>query len=265
MNMFLHDVNFNKFEITCGDTLINPQIDANKKFELVVSNPPYSTSWEGDSNPLMINDPRFAPAGVLAPKSKADMAFVLHCLAHLAEDGAAAIVCFPGIMYRGGAEQKIRQYLVEHNAVDCVIQLPSNLFFGTSIATCIMVLRKNKRNDTSVLFVDASREFVKSTNSNKLSDENIEQIVKWYTSRQDVEHIAHVASLEEVESNKYNLSVSTYVEAEDTREKIDITELNAQIASVCAREQELREQIEKIVSEIEAGSVNAENSRCLND
>lgn len=265
MNMFLHDVNFNKFEITCGDTLINPQIDANKKFELVVSNPPYSTSWEGDSNPLMINDPRFAPAGVLAPKSKADMAFVLHCLAHLAEDGAAAIVCFPGIMYRGGAEQKIRQYLVEHNAVDCVIQLPSNLFFGTSIATCIMVLRKNKRNDTSILFVDASREFVKSTNSNKLSDGNIEQIVKWYTSRQDVEHIAHVASLEEVESNKYNLSVSTYVEAEDTREKINITELNAQIASVCAREQELREQIEKIVSEIEAGSVNAENSRCLND
>lgn len=208
----------------------------------------------------MINDPRFAPAGVLAPKSKADMAFVLHCLAHLAENGAAAIVCFPGIMYRGGAEQKIRQYLIEHNAVDCVIQLPSNLFFGTSIATCIMVLRKNKRNDTSVLFVDASREFVKSTNSNKLSDENIEQIVKWYTSRQDVEHIAHVASLEEVESNKYNLSVSTYVEAEDTREKIDITELNAQIASVCAREQELREQIEKIVSEIEAGGVNSDNS-----
>ncbi|EFH71447.1 type I restriction system adenine methylase (hsdM) [Gardnerella vaginalis 5-1] len=260
MNMFLHDVNFNKFEITCGDTLINPQIDANKKFELVVSNPPYSTSWEGDSNPLMINDPRFAPAGVLAPKSKADMAFVLHCLAHLAEDGAAAIVCFPGIMYRGGAEQKIRQYLIEHNAVDCVIQLPSNLFFGTSIATCIMVLRKNKQNDTSILFVDASQQFVKSTNSNKLSDENIEQIVKWYTSRQDVEHIAHVASLEEVESNKYNLSVSTYVEVEDTREKINITELNAQIASVCAREQELREQIEKIVSEIEAGSVNFDNS-----
>lgn len=260
MNMFLHDVNFNKFEITCGDTLINPQIDANKKFELVVSNPPYSTSWEGDSNPLMINDPRFVPAGVLAPKSKADMAFVLHCLAHLAEDGAAAIVCFPGIMYRGGAEQKIRQYLVEHNAVDCVIQLPSNLFFGTSIATCIMVLRKNKRNDTSVLFVDASREFVKSTNSNKLSDENIEQIVKWYTARQDVEHIAHVASLEEVESNKYNLSVSTYVEAEDTREKIDIAELNAQLQTICAREQELREQIEKIVSEIEAGSVNFDNS-----
>ncbi|EPI54634.1 type I restriction-modification system, M subunit [Gardnerella pickettii JCP7659] len=260
MNMFLHDVNFKKFEITCGDTLINPQIDANKKFELVVSNPPYSTSWEGDSNPLMINDPRFAPAGVLAPKSKADMAFVLHCLAHLAEDGAAAIVCFPGIMYRGGAEQKIRQYLVEHNAVDCVIQLPSNLFFGTSIATCIMVLRKNKQNDTSILFVDASQEFVKSTNSNKLSDENIEQIVKWYTSRQDVEHIAHVASLEEVESNKYNLSVSTYVEAEDTREKIDITELNAQLKTICAREQELREQIEKIVSEIEAGSVNFDNS-----
>lgn len=260
MNMFLHDVNFKKFEITCGDTLINPQIDNNKKFELVVSNPPYSTSWEGDSNPLMINDPRFAPAGVLAPKSKADMAFVLHCLAHLAENGAAAIVCFPGIMYRGGAEQKIRQYLVEHNAVDCVIQLPSNLFFGTSIATCIMVLRKNKQNDTSILFVDASQEFVKSTNSNKLSDENIEQIVNWYTSRQDVEHIAHVASLEEVESNKYNLSVSTYVEAEDTREKIDITELNAQIASICAREQELREQIEKIVSEIEAGSVNSDNS-----
>lgn len=260
MNMFLHDVNFKKFEITCGDTLINPQIDNNKKFELVVSNPPYSTSWEGDSNPLMINDPRFAPAGVLAPKSKADMAFVLHCLAHLAEDGAAAIVCFPGIMYRGGAEQKIRQYLIEHNAVDCVIQLPSNLFFGTSIATCIMVLRKNKQNDTSILFVDASREFVKSTNSNKLSDENIEQIVKWYTSRQDVEHIAHVASLEEVESNKYNLSVSTYVEAEDTREKIDIAELNAQLQTICAREQELREQIEKIVSEIEAGSVNFDNS-----
>lgn len=154
-------------------------------------------------------------------------------------------------MYRGGAEQKIRQYLIEHNAVDCVIQLPSNLFFGTSIATCIMVLRKNKQNDTSILFVDASREFVKSTNSNKLSDENIEQIVKWYTSRQDVEHIAHVASLEEVESNKYNLSVSTYVEAEDTREKIDIVKLNVEIKEIVAREEILRKAIDEIIAEIE--------------
>ena len=249
-NMFLHDIEFDKFDIACEDTLTNPQHWDDEPFELIVSNPPYSIKWAGDENPLLINDPRFAPAGVLAPKSKADLAFIMHSLAWLASNGTAAIVCFPGIMYRGGAEQKIRKYLVDNNFIDCIIQLPSNLFFGTSIATCIMVLKKGK-TDNKVLFIDASSECVKVTNNNKLTPENINKIVDTFAQRTEEAHFSHLAEYSEVQENDYNLSVSTYVEAKDTREKIDIVKLNAEIAQIVARENELRAAIDQIVAEIE--------------
>ena len=248
--MFLHDIGFDKFDIACEDTLINPQHWDDEPFELIVSNPPYSIKWEGDDNPLLINDPRFAPAGVLAPKSKADLAFIMHSLSWLAPNGTAAIVCFPGIMYRGGAEQKIRKYLVENNYVDCIIQLPANLFFGTSIATCIMVMKKGK-TDNKVLFIDATNECIKVTNNNKLTEDNIQRIVDAFTSREDVEHFSKLVSFNEISENGYNLSVSSYVEAEDTREKIDIVKLNAEIKEIVAREQVLRDEIDKIIAEIE--------------
>lgn len=253
INMFLHGIDFAKFNIVCEDTLLHPQDWGEKDkdgFDVIISNPPYSVKWEGDSNPLLINDPRFSPAGVLAPKSKADMAFIMHCLYLLSTDGVAAIVCFPGIMYRGGAEKKIRQHLVTIGVVDCVIQLPDNLFYGTSIATDILVLRKG-RKDNSVLFVDASKEFVKVTNSNKLTDENINHIVQMYAERKDIPHRAHLATYDEVVKQDYNLSVSTYVEAEDTREKIDIKKLNAEIGEIVVHEQKLRIEIDRIIAEIE--------------
>ena len=250
INMFLHEIGFDKFDIACDDTLTSPRHWGEEPFELIVSNPPYSIKWAGDDNPLLINDPRFAPAGVLAPKSKADMAFIMHSLSWLAPNGAAAIVCFPGIMYRGGAEQKIRKYLVDNNFVDCVIQLPANLFYGTSIATCIMVLRKGKE-DNKVLFIDASKEFVKVTNNNKLTAANIDRIVDVYAKREEVAHFSHLASYDEVAENDFNLSVSTYVEQEDTREKVDIVKLNAEIAEIVAREDALRKEIDKIIAEIE--------------
>ena len=230
--------------------MINPQHWDDEPFELIVSNPPYSIKWEGSDNPLLINDPRYAPAGVLAPKSKADMAFIMHSLSWLAPNGSAAIVCFPGIMYRGGAEQKIRKYLVDNNFVDCIIQLPSNLFFGTSIATCIMVMKRGK-TDAKTMFIDASNECIKVTNNNKLTAENIKRIVDTYANREEVQHFSHLASFEEISDNDYNLSVSTYVEAEDTREKVDIVKLNAEIAEIVAREQVLRDEIDKIIAEIE--------------
>ncbi len=250
INMFLHDVGFDKFDIACEDTLTAPQHWDDEPFELIVSNPPYSIKWAGDEDATLINDPRFAPAGVLAPKSKADLAFIMHSLSWLASNGTAAIVCFPGIMYRGGAEQKIRKYLVDNNYVDCIIQLPSNLFFGTSIATCIMVMKKNK-TDNKTLFIDASNECVKVTNNNKLTSENVDKIVDVFTRREEVKHFTHLAGYEEVAENDYNLSVSTYVEAKDTREKIDIKKLNAEIEQIVAREQVLRDEIAKIIAEIE--------------
>lgn len=252
INMFLHDIGFDKFDIACEDTLTNPQHWDDEPFELIVSNPPYSIKWAGDDNPLLINDPRFAPAGVLAPKSKADMAFIMHCLSWLAPNGTAAIVCFPGIMYRGGAEKKIRKYLIDNNFIDCIIQLPSNLFFGTSIATCIMVLKRGK-NDNKTLFIDASNECIKVTNNNKLMPENIEHIVDVFAKREEIAHFSHLANYDEITANDYNLSVSTYVEAEDTREKIDIVKLNAEIEEIVAREQVLRDEIAKIIAEIEVG------------
>ncbi len=252
INMFLHDIDFDKFDIAHEDTLLAPQHWDDEPFEVIVSNPPYSIKWEGDDNPVLINDPRFSPAGVLAPKSKADLAFIMHSLAWLAANGTAAIVCFPGIMYRGGAEKKIRQYLIDNNFIDCIIQLPSNLFFGTSIATCIMVLKRSK-SDNKTLFIDASSEFVKVTNNNRLTEENIAHIVDEFVSRIDVDHFARCVPYEEIVEQDYNLSVSTYVEQEDTREKIDIVKLNSEIEEIVAREQVLRDEIAKIIAEIEVG------------
>lgn len=250
INMFLHDIDFDKFNIACEDTLIAPAHWDDEPFELIVSNPPYSIKWAGNDNPLLINDPRFAPAGVLAPKSKADLAFIMHSLSWLASNGTAVIVCFPGVMYRGGAEKKIRKYLIDNNFVDCIIQLPSNLFFGTSIATCIMVLKKNKV-DNRTLFIDATNECIKVTNNNKLTQENMDKIVECFANRTETKHSSHLATYEEIEENDYNLSVSTYVEAEDTREKIDIVKLNAEIKEIVAREEVLRDEIDKIIAEIE--------------
>mgnify|MGYP000704261774 FL=1 len=250
INMFLHDIDFDKFNIACEDTLISPQHWDDEPFEAIVSNPPYSTKWAGDDNPLLINDTRFSPAGVLAPKSKADLAFVMHSLSWLSTNGTAAIVCFPGIFYRGGAEQKIRKYLVDNNFIDCIIQLPDNLFFGTSIATCIMVLKKSK-NENATLFIDATAECEKVTNNNKLRDKNIENILKMFTDRVDIAHKARLVRNSEIAENDYNLSVSTYIEKEDTRQAIDIKALNKEIAEIVAREQVLREEIDKIIAEIE--------------
>ena len=250
INMFLHNIGFDKFSIIREDTLISPQHWDDEPFDLIVSNPPFSVPWEGDKNPLLINDPRFSPAGVLAPQSKGDMAFIMHSLAWLSAGGTAAIVCFPGIMYRGGAEQKIRTYLIDNNYVDAVIQLPANLFLNVTISVDILVLRRNKK-DNQVLFVDASGEFVKVTKNNRLTEQNISRIVDAVANRSEVKHFSHLAKYEDVVAEKYNLSVSTYVEAEDTREKVDIKKLNAEIAEIVARENALREAIDVIIKEIE--------------
>lgn len=250
INMFLHDIDYDKFDIGHGDTLTDPLHWDDEPFEAIVSNPPYSIRWAGDANPLLINDPRFSPAGILAPKSKADLAFILHSLSWLAASGTAAIVCFPGIFYRGGAEQKIRKYLIDNNYVDCVIQLPDNLFYGTSIATCIMVLKKSKR-ENSTLFIDASREFVKVTNSNKLTAANIDHIVRIFTDRKDADYTARLVPNGDIADQGYNLSVSTYVEQEDTREKVDIIKLNADIERIVQREDDLRKAIDEIIKELE--------------
>ena len=250
INMFLHDIDFDKFDIAHGDTLTEPAHWDDEPFEAIVSNPPYSIKWEGDASQILINDSRFSPAGVLAPKSKADLAFIMHSLSWLAPNGTAAIVCFPGVMYRSGAEQKIRKYLIDNNYIDCIIQLPDNLFYGTSIATCIMVMKKAK-TDNKVLFIDASKEFVKVTNSNKMTEKHINDIVEKFTKRENVEYISNLVDYEKIVEENYNLFVSTYVEKEDTSEKIDIVELNKEIQRIVAREEELRKEIDKIIAEIE--------------
>lgn len=250
INMFLHDIDYDKFSIGHGDTLADPLHWDDEPFEVIVSNPPYSIKWAGDENPLLINDPRFAPAGVLAPKSKADLAFIMHSLSWLATDGTAAIVCFPGVLYRGGAEKKIRQYLIDNNFIDCIIQLPSNLFFGTSIATCVMVLKKSKA-ENSTLFIDASEEYVKITNNNKLTQENIDNIVEVFKARQEKDHFSCLVPNSQIAEQDYNLSVSTYVQKEEKREVIDIATLNAEIEHIVARENVLRREIDAIIAEIE--------------
>ena len=250
INMFLHRIPFDKFNIACGNTLTEPKHLQDEPFEVIVSNPPYSIKWIGDDDITLINDPRFTSAGVLAPKSKADFAFIMHSLHHLDNKGKAAIVCFPGIMYRSGAEQKIRQYLITNNFIDCIIQLPENLFFGTSIATCIMVLSKHKK-DNSILFIDASKEFIKITNSNLLSDDNIKNILDTYIKRHNIDYVAKLVDLQTIQENKYNLSVNTYVEKQDTQEKIDITDLNLQIKNIVAKQNILRAEIDAIIDQIE--------------
>ena len=251
INMFLHNVNFANFDIALGDTLTSPAHWDDQPFDAIVSNPPYSTKWAGKDDMALVNDPRFSPAGVLAPNSKADLAFTMHMLHWLAEDGAAAIVEFPGVLYRGGAEGKIRRYLVENNFVHTIIQLPPDLFFGTTIATCIIVLKKS-RVDDKVLFVDASSQFVREGNKNRLNKENRKHLLSLAFERKDVEHVAKLVSIDDIAANDWNLSVSSYVEPEDTREKVDIAELNNRIAGIVERQQQLRESIDAIVAELEA-------------
>ena len=250
INMFLHDINYEKFDIAHGDTLTDPHHWDEEPFEAIVSNPPYSIKWDGDANPLLINDPRFAPAGVLAPKSKADLAFTMHMLSWLAVNGTAAIVEFPGVLYRGGAERKIRQYLVDNNFIDAVIQLPPDLFFGTTIGTCIIVLKKSKA-DNKVLFVDAAAEFVRQGNKNRLTPDNRARILDAYMQRQDVEYFARLVMASDVAANDYNIAVSSYVTQEDTREATDIVSLNAEIARIVAHQSQLRSEIDAIVADLE--------------
>lgn len=250
MNMFLHNINYDKFDIQRGDTLINPHFGNEKPFDAIVSNPPYSVKWKGSDDPTLFNDDRFAPAGVLAPKSKADFAFVLHALSYLSSRGRAAIVCFPGIFYRGGAEQKIRQYLVENNYVESVISLAPNLFFGTTIAVNILVMSKHK-TDTKTQFIDASSLFKKETNNNVLLDTHIEKIMQVFDSKEDIEYFAQAIPVEKIVANDYNLSVSSYVEAKDNREVVDITRLNAELKITVSKIDKLRKDIDAIVAEIE--------------
>ena len=247
INMFLHDINYEKFDIALGDTLLAPKHWDDEPFECIVSNPPYSIKWAGDENPLLINDPRFSPAGILAPKSKADLAFTMHMLSWLATNGTAAIVEFPGVLYRGGAEQKIRKYLIDNNYIDTVIQLPANLFFGVGIATCVIVLKKSKK-DNATLFIDASGEFIHEGNKNKLSDANIARILEAFVARKDNAHFARLVENDKIAGNDYNISVSSYVEQPDTREEVDIEALNLHIAEIVARQNVLRTAIDAIVA-----------------
>lgn len=254
MNMFLHNINYDKFNIQLGNTLTDPHFGDEKPFDAIVSNPPYSVKWKGSDDPTLINDDRFAPAGVLAPKSKADFAFVLHCLSYLSSRGRAAIVCFPGIFYRGGAEAKIRKYLVDNNYVETVIALAPNLFFGTTIAVTILVLSKHKP-DSTTQFIDASGLFKKETNNNTLTDEHIAEIMGVFDSKKNVDHFARSVPFEEIVEADYNLSVSSYVESEDTREVVNITALNAKLKTTVANIDRLRAEIEAIVAEIEGEEV----------
>ena len=251
INMFLHNINYNNFHIARGDTLIHPEHWDDEPFDAIVSNPPYSIKWAGKENPILINDERFSPAGVLAPSSKADLAFTMHMLSWLSPKGTAAIVEFPGVLYRGGAEQKIRQYMIDNNFVDAVIQLPSDLFFGTSIATCILVLKKNK-TDNNILFVDASEEFVRNTNKNKLSDENINNVVNLLKDRVTVENKSYLATYDEIKENDYNISVNSYLKTNVGEVEIDIEEVNKKLAEIVPRQQQIRNELEEIIRELES-------------
>lgn len=253
INMFLHDINYEKFDIAHGDTLTEPKHWDDEPFDCIVSNPPYSIKWEGDANPLLINDPRFSPAGVLAPKSKADLAFTMHMLSWLSTSGTAAIVEFPGVLYRSGAEQKIRKYLIDNNYVDAVIQLPPDLFFGTGIATCVIVLKKSKK-DNATLFIDASAEFVRGGNKNKLTEPNRKKILNAFVECKDIDHFARLVPNSDIAENDYNIAVSSYVEQENTTEEVNIEKLNAHIAEIVIRQNKLRTAIDAIVADLEGVS-----------
>jgi type I restriction enzyme M protein len=254
INMFLHDINYEKFDIAHGDTLTEPKHWDDEPFDCIVSNPPYALRWEGDANPLLINDPRFSPAGVLAPKSKADLAFTMHMLSWLSTSGTAAIVEFPGVLYRSGAEQKIRKYLIDNNYVDTVIQLPPDLFFGTGIATCVIVLKKSKK-DNATLFIDASAEFVRGGNKNKLTEPNRKKILNAFVERKDIAHFARLVPNSDIAENDYNIAVSSYVEQENTTEEVNIKKLNAQIVEIVIRQNKLRTAIDAIVADLEGGTL----------
>ena len=247
INMFLHNVNYDLFDIRLEDTLLKPQHKDFAPFDAIVSNPPYSLKWQGKDNPILINDERYAPAGVLAPKSAADLAFTMHILWHLSEQGTAAIVEFPGVLYRGGDEKKIRQYLVKHNFIDTVIQLPANLFFGVGIATCIIVMKRSAKTDSSVLFIDASRLFAKNGNKNILLPEHQDRIVQLFANRRDEQYLARLVKNDDILANDCNLSVSSYVEQEDTREVINISEVNARLQTLIAEGAALNGRIEEII------------------
>ncbi|MFP6310665.1 type I restriction-modification system subunit M [Helicobacter pylori] len=254
INMFLHDINYSKFHIALGDTLLDPKHEDDEPFDAIVSNPPYSTKLAGDSSPILNNDERFKKnkVGVLAPKNAADLAFIMHMFSYLSNSGTAAIVEFPGVLYRGNAEAKIREYLVTENVIDCVIALPDNLFFGTSIATCILVLKKNKKDDTT-LFIDASKEFQKEGKKNKLKERNREKILQTYIERKEVKHFCALANMEKIKENDYNLSVNRYVEQEDTKEIIDIKALNSEISQIVEKQSALRNSLDSIIKELEEG------------
>ena len=251
MNMFLHNINYNKFNIKHGNTLTEPKHQNDEPFDAIVSNPPYSIRWEGSSSKSLIDDERFTKAGILAPQSKADLAFVMHSLSYLSPKGTAAIVSFPGVMYRGGAEQKIREYLIKENYINAVIQLPTDLFFGTSIATCILVLKKNKSNDNNILFIDATQEFTRGQAKNKLSSKNIQTILDYYKNRQNIPHICALIKNQDVIAKDSNLSVNSYVEQKNTKEEIDIKKLNAEITEIVNKQTELRFKIDEIIKELE--------------
>ena len=253
INMFLHNINYDKFNIERGDTLTDPKHWDDEPFDAIVSNPPYSIKWAGKSNPILINDSRYSPAGVLAPESKADLAFTMHMVSWLAQNGTAAIVEFPGVLYRSGAEQKIRKYLVDNNFVEAVIQLPSDLFFGTSIATCIIVIKKSKI-DNNILFINASDEFVRNTNKNKLSDDNISNILELLKNRVNIDNKCYLASYDEIKDNDYNISVNSYLKIDNKQEEVDIKELNKSIEEIVARQTKIRTELDKIISELEDDS-----------
>ena len=248
INMFLHNINYNNFSIERGDTLIHPAHWNDEPFDAIVSNPPYSIKWVGKNNPILINDERFAPAGVLAPTSNADFAFIMHMLSWLSPKGTAAIVVFPGILYRGNAEQKIRQYMIDNNFVDTVIQLPTNLFFGTSIATCILVLKKNK-NDNNILFIDASNEFENSLNKNKLSDTNINNIIEMIRERK-TNNNSYLATYDEVKSNEYNISIGAYIRNDIVEEEINIVDVTNDLKKLYEEEVAIKMEIDKFINDI---------------
>lgn len=247
INMLLHDVPI--FNIAHGDTLMDP-VGGYGPFDAIVSNPPYSLKWDGDANPLLLQDPRFAPVGVLAPKLRSDLAFVLHCLSWLAVDGTAAILQFPGVLYRGGAEQTIRQYLIDNNFIDAVIQLPSNLFTATSVATCILVLKKAKR-DNAILFIDAFAEFKRVGSKNVLTQAHQQKILNAYIVRKDITNFSRLVENSAVAAKGYDVYVQNYVSPKIEREVVDIDTLNGEIQHIWAQQVEAWTQLDDIVAGLE--------------